>query len=71
MASLVIAPHVFHEHAAVGKKIWEDFLPSALESGRFKIAPPPKVVGKGLESLQASLDLLKVGVSATKLVVTL
>ena len=55
----------------VGRIIYEDFLPGALAEGRFVAAPEPHVVGKGLECLQAGLDLLMKGVSAKKVVVTL
>jgi NADPH:quinone reductase-like Zn-dependent oxidoreductase len=55
----------------VGKAIYQDFLPKALASGAFVPAPEPFVVGHGLESVQAAVDLLKKGVSARKIVVTL
>lgn len=46
------------------------YLAEALEKGVYKIAPPPRVVNKkGLEGIQEALDLMKAGVSATKLVV--
>lgn len=45
-------------------------LPEALAKGVYKVAPPPEVVpAKGLEDIQDALDILKKGVSATKLVV--
>ncbi|KAK0893072.1 hypothetical protein LTR91_023204 [Friedmanniomyces endolithicus] len=55
----------------VGKLIYEDFLPEALAQGSFVPAPEPKIVGEGLESIQAGLDIQKLGVSAKKIVVTL
>lgn len=55
----------------MGKAVWGDFLPKALQTGQLKLAPPHEVVGKGLGSLQAAFDHLKAGVSATKIVVTL
>ena len=55
----------------VSKVIYEDFLPSALAAGRYAAAPEPYVVGKGLEAVQAALDVQKKGVSAKKVVVTL
>ena len=55
----------------VSRVIYTDFLPRALAEGRFVAAPDPHVVGKGLKSVQAALDLQKKGVSASKLVVTL
>lgn len=56
---------------AVGPMIYRDFLPQALENGSFVSAPPAKIVGHGLEALQGALQVLKAGVSATKVVVTL
>jgi hypothetical protein len=41
----------------VGKMVYEDFLPYALADGSFVAAPEPVVVGKGLEFVQAGLDL--------------
>ena len=55
----------------VAKAIYEDFLPKALEQGRFIPAPEVLVVGSGLESLQKAPDVGNQGVSAKKLVVTL
>lgn len=55
----------------VGKAIYEDFLPKALEQNKFLPAPEPQVVGKGLEHVQEAIDMNKKGVSAKKLVVTL
>lgn len=55
----------------VGKAIYEDFLPTALEQGQFIPAPEPQVVGKGLENVQMAMEMNKKGVSAKKLVVTL
>ncbi|KAH7417726.1 zinc-binding oxidoreductase CipB [Cadophora sp. MPI-SDFR-AT-0126] len=55
----------------VGKVIYEDFMPAALAAGKYIAVPEPKIAGKGLESLQAAIDLWKAGVSASKIVVTL
>jgi NADPH:quinone reductase-like Zn-dependent oxidoreductase len=55
----------------VGPMIYRDFLPKALENGSFVPAPPAKIVGHGLEALQDALGVLKAGVSAAKVVVTL
>ncbi|KAH6849643.1 oxidoreductase [Chaetomium sp. MPI-CAGE-AT-0009] len=57
--------------ANVGKMVYEDFLPDALKAGKYQAEPKPRVVGHGLDSIQAALDIAKVGVSAEKLVVTL
>lgn len=55
----------------VCRVIYEDFLPTALTDGRYVTAPPARVVGTGLDSIQEALDQQKQGVSAEKLVVTL
>lgn len=55
----------------VGKAIYEDYLPEALRKGSFLPAPAPRIVGEGLDVLQAALDAQKAGVSAEKIIVTL
>jgi NADPH:quinone reductase-like Zn-dependent oxidoreductase len=55
----------------VGPMIYSDFLPQALQDRRFVPAPPPRIVGDGLEALQDALQVLKAGVSGAKVVVTL
>lgn len=55
----------------VGPRIFQDYLPAALASGRFRPAPPARVVGSGLEDIQTALDIQRKGVSAEKIVVTL
>jgi NADPH:quinone reductase-like Zn-dependent oxidoreductase len=65
----VFAPSIKDNH--VGKAIFEDFLPKALEAGTFIPAPEPLVVGKGLESIQGAVDLQRKGTSAKKVVVLL
>ena len=55
----------------VGPAIFRGYLPEALASGRFRAAPPPKVVGSGLGAIQTGFDIQKKGVSASKIVVTL
>ena len=55
----------------VSKVVYEHFLPKALEEGTYITAPDPEVVGKGLEHIQAAFDVLKKGVSAKKVVVSL
>ncbi|EED22672.1 zinc binding dehydrogenase, putative [Talaromyces stipitatus ATCC 10500] len=56
---------------SLGKSIYEDFLPKALKCGSYVAAPKPTVIGKGLESVQAGIDAVMKGVSATKIVITL
>ncbi len=55
----------------LGPAIYRDFLPKALAQGRYRPAPPPHVVGHGLEAIPAALETQKAGVSATKIVVSL
>lgn len=55
----------------VGKAVYADYLPQALETGAFVPSPEPLVQGKGLEHVQAGVDRLMGGVSAKKVVVVL
>jgi hypothetical protein len=55
----------------VGEAIYVDYLPDALAASTYIATPEPVVVGKGLEYIQAGLDLQKKGVSAKKVVVSL
>ncbi|GAM91270.1 hypothetical protein ANO11243_093180 [Dothideomycetidae sp. 11243] len=58
---------IFEETTA---PLFEKFLPAALESGEYKVAPPPYVVNKkGVEGIQEGIDTIAKGVSATKIVV--
>ncbi len=70
----VEATHIFGtslKDDEVGPMIYRNFLPRALAARTFVPAPPARVVGQGLEMLQAALEALKDGVSAAKVVVTL
>jgi NADPH:quinone reductase-like Zn-dependent oxidoreductase len=55
----------------VGPMIFEAFLPAALAKGRFVASPSPTIVGTGLAKIPEALERQRLGVSATKLVVTL
>lgn len=55
----------------VGPAIYNSFLPAALESGQFRALPEAEVIGHGLDKVQEAMDVLKKGVSAKKVVVTL
>ena len=55
----------------VSRAVYVDFLPAALAEGRYVPTPEPFVVGKGLQFVQAGLDLQRKGVSARKVVVSL
>ena len=54
----------------VGNMVYRDFLPEALQSGRYKVMPEPKIVGEGIEGIQAGLDS-SAGLSAQKGIVTI
>lgn len=60
---------VFFDEPDVGKAVLTDFLPAALESGQIKPLLKTEIAGRGLESIQAGIDLVKAGVSGTKVVV--
>ncbi|KAF2149684.1 GroES-like protein [Myriangium duriaei CBS 260.36] len=49
--------------------LWKDFLPAALAHKKLLPKPDAKVVGHGLESIQAAMDTQKQGASASKLVI--
>lgn len=51
--------------------IFHGYLSEALDVGSFRAMPKAEVIGKGLESAQNALDILKQGVSAKKIVITL
>lgn len=59
------------EDKDLAASIFNEFLPKALETGTIVPAPTPQVFGHGLEALQGAMDLLKSGVSASKVVVTM
>lgn len=55
----------------VGAAIYNDFLPVALAEKKYVAAPEPQVAGKGLEEIEKAFEVLKKGVSAKKIVVSL
>jgi Alcohol dehydrogenase GroES-like domain len=59
----------FQSHPKCPPGIYADFLPAALASGAYRAAPDALVVGDGLEQIPRALDQLRMGVSASKLVV--
>ena len=54
----------------IGKAIYKDYLPKALEDGLYIPTPEPEIVGKGLESIQSAYDRQEKGMSASKAVVS-
>lgn len=55
----------------VGVKIWQDFVPLALEAGVLQPKPDPQVLSGGLNAFQEAMEMQKRGVSAKKIVVEL
>jgi NADPH:quinone reductase-like Zn-dependent oxidoreductase len=53
----------------VGPAVFRDYLPAALADGRFVPAPPPEVVGVGLDAIPQAVEAMRRGVSGRKLVV--
>ncbi|KAI4867401.1 GroES-like protein [Hypoxylon rubiginosum] len=62
---------LLREDNVVSRAVFRDFLPRALAERQFVPAPPPLVVGTGLEKIQEAMDLQMKGVSAQKIVVSL
>lgn len=65
-AARIAAGSMDDQEPEISKKIWSDYIPSALKSGKFVPSPKALVVGKGLEEVQKGLDRQKQGVSARK-----
>ncbi|KAI0426286.1 GroES-like protein [Xylaria sp. FL1042] len=66
--------HAYHiKDTPLADVIFDAWLPASLGSGQYKRAPRPRIVGQGLESVQAALDIIGQpnSVSCEKLVVTL
>jgi hypothetical protein len=55
----------------VGLVVWGKWILAALANGSLKCAPPPLVVGRGLEAIQGACDRWREGVSRQKVVVEL
>ncbi|KAG8156903.1 hypothetical protein KVR01_013316 [Diaporthe batatas] len=84
MVAMTMAPHWGPNHDGVqcrsvgplrgsqqlAASIFHKFLPEGLSNGHFKPKPEPAVVGHGLEAVQGAMDVLRAGVSAKKIVVT-
>ncbi|KAK0119375.1 hypothetical protein ONS95_010826 [Cadophora gregata] len=67
----VSSGNIVTQEPLVAERIWGEYVPWALESGKLVARPEALVVGKGLESVQAGLDRQKEGVSALKVEVVL
>lgn len=55
----------------VGPMIWERFYPAAIAQDKWVNVPEPRVFGKGLDFIQAALDIQNSGVPQKKVVVSL
>ena len=55
----------------LGAWLFNDWLQGKLQDGTYKISPEVQVMGHGLKVIQDTMDVLRKGVSAKKLVVTL
>ena len=56
-------------HNEVGPAVWGKWIYGALANGSLKCAPPPLVIGQGLEAIQSAKDRWRQGVSFQKVVV--
>lgn len=70
VSNKITITHIFGMNE-ITHAFWKDYITPALEQGELKCLPEALVVGKGLESLQKALDVLRKGVSAKKVVVEL
>ena len=53
----------------IGTAVWHDFMPKALEMGKFQAKPDPYVVKGGLSKVQEGVNIVRNGVSAKKVVI--
>jgi hypothetical protein len=53
----------------IGTAVWHDFMPEALETGKFQAKPDPQIVKGGLAKVQEGINILRKGVSAKKIVI--
>ncbi|KAJ5106983.1 alcohol dehydrogenase [Penicillium angulare] len=68
-ASFAICVNAGHQFPEIGDYVWHKFLPAALAAGKFQAKPDPRLIEGGLEKIPGAIDLLREGVSATKIVV--
>jgi NADPH:quinone reductase-like Zn-dependent oxidoreductase len=66
---LILEPQIVEKDPEVAQAVFGRFLEKTLEKGVVVPAPKARVVGKGLESVQAGIDAVKKGVHGEKIVV--
>lgn len=67
--SMTIAAFAFVHHIEMGSWMFNEYLPKAIEEKKIVPAPKVQVVEGGIGAAQDALDIVKAGVSATKIVV--
>ncbi|KAL4744959.1 chaperonin 10-like protein [Aspergillus terricola var. indicus] len=67
--SMTIAAFAFVDHVAMGSWMFNEYLPKAVEQKNIVPAPKVTVVDGGIGAAQEALEIVKAGVSATKIVV--
>jgi hypothetical protein len=67
----VLGPDVAFNHVRTGEAVWADYIPKALELGRFKPGLEPFVFRGGLQRVQDAVSAVMEGLSFRKAVVEL
>ncbi|OOG00871.1 hypothetical protein ASPCADRAFT_202701 [Aspergillus carbonarius ITEM 5010] len=67
--TILVMPSMDEDERLAQFKYWMGTLRENLANGTIRPSPEPRVVGKGLGAINAGLDVLRRGVSCTKLVV--
>jgi NADPH:quinone reductase-like Zn-dependent oxidoreductase len=68
-ASMTIAAFAFVHHVEMGSWMFNEYLPKTIEEKKIIPAPKVRIVDGGIRAAQEALDIVKAGVSATKIVV--
>lgn len=67
--SMTMAALAFVHYVEMGSWMFNDYLPQAIEQKKIVPAPKVRVVDGGIAAAQEALEIVKAGVSATKIVV--
>lgn len=67
--SMTIAAFAFVDHIDMGSWVFNEYLPQAIEQKKIVPAPKVVIVDGGIGAAQEALEIVKAGVSATKIVV--